>query len=308
MIQHRRHPKRDRAERVQKSGLLGAAHSANPQLGAVEALLDCRTAELDPFCLYLKGLVAMDRRARRRLRLCRLRSSKLRELECSGVCGDNPNLSGCVCTLLAGPAQPSPSAPSRHIQPGPPPPATQGPRRRRPPPAGGLRFRLPLQLGRVAGAAGALPRPRKPRVPAAAGALGPGRVPCRRLPGAAAQRGGAVKAAGGEPGAAPGLQGRWQPALAYTCRLPCPTLPCSGDRAPSNRAPKASASKPFAVCRRESPTPLPRAHAPAPAPARSCSRAPTGSPPPPRRPTTPCGTLTRPRGCTRTFWPGTPRG
>ncbi|GBF90303.1 anaphase-promoting complex subunit 8 [Raphidocelis subcapitata] len=52
---------RREADRVQKSGLLGAAQSANPQLGAVEALLDCRTAEVDPFCLYLRGLVAVDR-------------------------------------------------------------------------------------------------------------------------------------------------------------------------------------------------------------------------------------------------------
>jgi hypothetical protein len=49
-----------REERVQKSGLLGSARAANPQLRAVEALLAAASGE-DPFCLYLRGLVAIDR-------------------------------------------------------------------------------------------------------------------------------------------------------------------------------------------------------------------------------------------------------
>jgi hypothetical protein len=50
---------------VQKSGLLGAAAAPNPQLATVEALLSSRDAAAagaddDAFCLYLRGLVAID--------------------------------------------------------------------------------------------------------------------------------------------------------------------------------------------------------------------------------------------------------
>jgi hypothetical protein len=51
---------RTREERVQKSGLLGGARAANPQLRAVEALLAAAAPD-DPFCLYLRALAAIDR-------------------------------------------------------------------------------------------------------------------------------------------------------------------------------------------------------------------------------------------------------